>query len=114
MLSSWLSSIPAQAACLEQAQANNYSRWPMLSLEVWPNPEATGSYDGEVTYLTSWLARRMAYLVSIFNNKTQTHASLTIPSAQASYGASINLTAVAPGYAQSAPAAAYFTITPTD
>ncbi|MGB6193209.1 MAG: CotH kinase family protein, partial [Terracidiphilus sp.] len=55
VFSTWLASIPAQAATLQQAQVNNFGRWPMQGIEVWPNPEAAGSYDGEVQYLTTWL-----------------------------------------------------------
>ncbi|MFZ0663219.1 MAG: CotH kinase family protein, partial [Acidobacteriaceae bacterium] len=75
----WLASIEAQANALEQSQANNNGRWPMQGIEVWPNTEAAGSYDGEVSYLTSWLNLRIAYLDSVFNNKAATTTTLTAP-----------------------------------
>ncbi len=77
VLSTWLASIPTEAATLEQSQANNFGRWPMQGIKVWPNAEAVGSYDGEVQYLTTWLQLRMAYLDSIFNNKAATTTALT-------------------------------------
>jgi CotH kinase protein/Bacterial Ig-like domain (group 3) len=80
VFSSWLASIPAEAATLEQSQANNFGRWPMQGHLVWPNPEAVGTYDGEVQYLTNWLTLRIDYLDSVFNNKAQTATTLSVPS----------------------------------
>lgn len=56
--------IDSNAATLQLAAANNYARWPTLYQRVWPNPEAAGSYNGEVTYLKTWLAARVAYMDS--------------------------------------------------
>jgi hypothetical protein len=64
VFSTWLASISQQAATLEQSQANNFGRWPMQGLRVWPDAEAAGSYNGEVAYLTNWLNLRIAYLDS--------------------------------------------------
>jgi hypothetical protein len=89
----WLASIPQEAASLEQSQANNFSRWPMLGLEVWPNPEAEGSYDGEVTYLVNWLNLRIAYLDSVFNNKAGTTTTLIVPDGALSATTPVTLTA---------------------
>jgi CotH kinase protein/Bacterial Ig-like domain (group 3) len=72
----WLASIRQMASSLEQSQANNFGRWPMQGIEVWPNAEAAGSYDGEVAYLMNWLTLRMAYLDSLFNNKAPTLITL--------------------------------------
>jgi len=93
IFTNWLASIRAQAASLEQSQANNFARWPMLGLEVWPNPEAVGTYDGEVNYLVNWLNLRIAYLDSIFNNKAQTSITLTLPSGALTAAAPVTLTA---------------------
>jgi CotH kinase protein/Bacterial Ig-like domain (group 3) len=79
VLAGWLASVQQQAATLQLSQANNFARWPMLGIEVWPNTEAVGSYDGEVSYLTQWLQLRMGYLDSRFNSKTATVTSLTAP-----------------------------------
>jgi hypothetical protein len=37
---------------------------------VWPNSEVAGSYQGEVTFLNSWLTTRIAWLDSQFNATT--------------------------------------------
>lgn len=48
----------------------------MQGMEVWPNAWAAGSYDTEVQYLINWLNLRIAYLDSIFNNKSQTTTTI--------------------------------------
>ncbi len=93
VFTNWLASISKEAASLQQSQANNFARWPMLGMEVWPNPEAAGSYNGEVNYLLAWLSLRIAYLDSVFNNKTQTVTELFIPSGTLSAGTPVTLTA---------------------
>ena len=60
--------INTQASALTVAASNNYSRWPNLSQQVWPNPEAAGTYQGEVSYLQQWLASRLAYMNSVYLN----------------------------------------------
>lgn len=97
VLSSWLASIQAQAATLQQSQVNNFGRWPMQGVEVAPNPEAAGSYNGEVQYLVNWLQLRMAYLDSLFNNKAQTSTSLQIGGGTLRSGSPITLTAQVTG-----------------
>lgn len=76
----WLASINQEAVALQQSQANNFGRWPMQGIEVWPNPQAAGSYSGEVAYLIDWINLRIGYLDSIFNSKAQTTTTLTVPS----------------------------------
>ncbi len=78
VFTAWLASIGQMAHGLEQSQANNFGRWPMQGIEVWPNVEAAGSYDGEVAYLTNWLTLRIAYLDSVLNNKTPTSITLDV------------------------------------
>ncbi len=93
VFSNWIASISQQAANLEQAQANNFARWPMVGEMVWPNPEAAGSYDGEVAYLTNYLNLRVAYLDSLFNGKAKTSTSVSFPSGTLYLGAPAQLTA---------------------
>jgi hypothetical protein len=97
VFAAWLASIQTQAAALQQSQANNFGRWPMQGVEIWPNAQAAGSYDGEVRYLTNWLQLRMAYLDSQFNNKAQTSTTLQIGSATPRSGSPITLTAQVTG-----------------
>jgi hypothetical protein len=93
VFSTWISSIQQKANALEKSQANNFGRWPMLGIEVWPNAEAVGSYDGEVAYLTNWLQLRLSYLDSLFNNKAQTVTTLNVSAASLYSGTAISLTA---------------------
>jgi len=97
VFAAWLASISAEAQSLEQAQANNFTRWPMLGIQVWPNPEAVGTYDGEVQQFTTWLQLRMAYLDGLFNNKTQTATTLSLGASTAHSGAPVTLTAQVTG-----------------
>ncbi|MGC2163527.1 MAG: CotH kinase family protein [Silvibacterium sp.] len=97
VFTTWLASIQQQAATLEQSQANNFERWPMQGIEVWPNAEAAGSYNGEVTYFTNWLTLRIAYLDSVFNNKTQTSTTLTLPGGTMRDGTTATLSASVSG-----------------
>ena len=97
VFTSWLTSIQQQAATLEQSQANNFGRWPMQGMAVWPNAETAGSYDGEVSYLTNWLKLRIAYLDSVFNSKAQTSITLSVPVASLRTGSSATLTAQVSG-----------------
>jgi hypothetical protein len=62
-----------RAAALDLAQRNNFSRWPILQAQVWPNSEVAGSYAGEVAFLQSWLQQRLDWL----------DATLATPSATA-------------------------------
>jgi hypothetical protein len=66
-LAAMLQSIPANAAKLQQAQLNNFQRWPILEMYVWPNYKVTNSYAGEIDYLDSWLRARIAWLDTQFN-----------------------------------------------
>jgi hypothetical protein len=55
-------SLATGAATLQQAQLNNFQRWPILESYVWPNNRVPGSYAGEVDYLGTWLAARIAWM----------------------------------------------------
>ncbi len=57
-----LSFIDSTSTLLNQAQARNFQRWPVLNTRVWPNPQASGSYTGEVTYLKNWLTDRLIWM----------------------------------------------------
>ena len=47
---------------LDEAQARNFERWPILDEDVWPNAFVGGTYPAEVGYLTTWLVDRLAWL----------------------------------------------------
>jgi hypothetical protein len=51
------------ALVLENAQARNFTVWPILGTYVWPNPSPIPStYAGEVQELKTWAASRWAWL----------------------------------------------------
>jgi hypothetical protein len=50
------------AAQLQEAQARNFKRWPILNRYVDPNPETHGSYQGEVQAMKQWIRGRIAWL----------------------------------------------------
>jgi hypothetical protein len=97
VFSTWISSIQQQAKALEQSQANNFGRWPMQGIEVWPNSQAVGSYDGEVQYFTNWLQLRFAYLDSLFNSKAQTATALSVGFGTLRNGTPVTLTSQVTG-----------------
>jgi hypothetical protein len=54
--------ITSRSAGLQQAQLNNFQRWPILETWVWPNYQIPGSYSGEIDYLRSFLTTRIAWI----------------------------------------------------
>jgi len=54
--------IDQTATDLEAVQTANFEIWPILKKYVWPNSVVTGSYAGEVAYLSAWLRTRYAWL----------------------------------------------------
>ena len=50
------------AAQLEEAQARNFQRWPVLGRYVWPNAFVGDTHEDEVDYLTDWLTARLAWM----------------------------------------------------
>jgi hypothetical protein len=97
VFAAWLASIQQEASILEQSQVNNLGRWPMQGIEVWPNPEAAGSYAGEVSYLIDWLNLRIAFMDSLYNKKTLTTTTFSAPTGPLSSGSPVVLTAQVSG-----------------
>jgi len=60
--------IDSRAAYLENAQANNFEKWPILSIYVWPNRIVTGSYGGEINAMKEWLQARIVWLDAQLSN----------------------------------------------
>ena len=62
----FLQELPAdirqRAGELSAAQKHNFLVWDILDNYVWPNAVVTGSYQGEIDYLTDWLQRRIDWL----------------------------------------------------
>ncbi|HEY0163154.1 MAG TPA: CotH kinase family protein [Edaphobacter sp.] len=89
----WLAAVDQKATTLQQAQANNFGRWPSLGVYIWPNPVVFGNYDGEVSYMTNWIRARIAYLDGQFNNKGVTETTLDTPTGTLRTGSEVVLTA---------------------
>lgn len=63
---SLLNYIDSTAHVLHQAQQLNFTRWKILDTMVHENPQASGSYEGEVNVLINYITKRvpkMDYLV---------------------------------------------------
>jgi hypothetical protein len=54
--------VTTSSASLQQPQLNNFQRWPILEIYVWPNYRIPGSYMGEIDYLNTWLTARIAWM----------------------------------------------------
>jgi hypothetical protein len=54
--------IDVYALQLQQSQARNFVRWPILGKYVWPNYYIGNSYADEVNYMKSWLGSRLSWL----------------------------------------------------
>lgn len=60
-------SLTANATLLQQSQLNNFQRWPILEMYVWPNYMIPGSHSGEIGYLNTWLTARVTWMDGQFN-----------------------------------------------
>lgn len=59
---SLLQFIDDNAALLEDAQARNFDRWPVLGVYVWPNGFVGNTYEEEVDFLEDWLTDRLNWM----------------------------------------------------
>ncbi|HEY4085014.1 MAG TPA: CotH kinase family protein [Bryobacteraceae bacterium] len=89
----WFKSIENEAGDLDQSQRNNFSRWPVQGIRIWPNAEAADSYSGEIEYYMDWLHLRFGFLDSQFNSKTSTQTTLSVADGAVGAGSPAVLTA---------------------
>lgn len=54
--------IDSMKTTLNESQARNFQRWPILGHYVWPNNYVGQTYNSEVNYLKAWLHDRMVWL----------------------------------------------------
>lgn len=54
--------IDSLAAEINEAKDRNFTRWDILNKKVWPNYYIGGTYSKELSYLKSWLVKRIAWL----------------------------------------------------
>lgn len=52
----------ARAQWLDNMQEDNFEKWPILNIYVWPNRVVTGSYEGEVDAMSDWLRERLEWM----------------------------------------------------
>lgn len=51
------------ASMLSEAQGRNFTMWPIIGVNVWPNPGAGAStWQGEVDVVKSWITSRVAWM----------------------------------------------------
>ncbi len=65
---SLMAAIDATAALLDESQARNFIRWPVLGRYVWPNAYVGDTYAQEVDYLKRWLRERLAWMDAELNS----------------------------------------------
>lgn len=59
--------VDSMANVLSEAQARNFTKWPILGTYVWPNPgPLPTTYVGEVNKMKTWIEQRMAWLDETF------------------------------------------------
>ncbi|HPG41251.1 MAG TPA: CotH kinase family protein [bacterium] len=54
--------IDSLTTVLDEAQARNFNRWPILGQYVWPNNYVGHSYAEEINYLKNWIRQRCDWL----------------------------------------------------
>lgn len=59
--------VDRRATSLSHVQSRNFQAWPILSTWVWPNCVVTGSYQGEVAALKTWLRARIDWMDNQLN-----------------------------------------------
>jgi hypothetical protein len=57
-----LDKIDEQAELLKWSQQENFNKWQILGVYVWPNPIIWNTYDEEVLYLKTWYEDRMDWI----------------------------------------------------
>jgi hypothetical protein len=65
-----LARIDSTAAMLAEAQSMNFTRWPILGINVWPNDAGASSrrtYQAEIDYLKEWLEARIEWMNTEIN-----------------------------------------------
>ncbi len=68
-----ISYIDNVADTLSEAQIRNFSKWPVLGVELWPNWFVGDTYEEEINWMKDWLVNRLAWMdAAIENYKTVT------------------------------------------
>ncbi|MDR0829325.1 MAG: CotH kinase family protein [Prevotellaceae bacterium] len=59
--------IAQRSVKMDKAQQQNFKKWTILNLWIWPNRIVTGSYSGEINEMQSWLNQRVTWLDGAIN-----------------------------------------------
>ena len=59
---SLLAYIDGEVALLNESQARNFQRWPVLGNYVWPNWFVGNTYEEEIVFLKDWLENRLDWM----------------------------------------------------
>ena len=54
--------IDSTATVLQEARVRNFTRWPVIGQPIWPNFYVGATYEDEVTYLKTYIARRLEWM----------------------------------------------------
>lgn len=68
-LPAMFSLINQTSSTLELSQRYNFEKWPVLGMDIWPNPDGWQdriTYDSEVDYFINWLTKRIQWLDDAF------------------------------------------------
>jgi hypothetical protein len=52
---------------LQESQARNFQRWPVMGQYIWPNAFVGNTYSSEVQYLRNWFRDRMIWMDGAFD-----------------------------------------------
>ncbi len=59
-----LADIETNVELLQESQERNFQKWRILGTYVWPNPVTPPTYEGEISFMTTWLKNRVAWIDS--------------------------------------------------
>ena len=55
---------------LNEPQKRNFEKWDIISSQIWPNYHVAASYEGEISFLKSWIIARLNWLDNNLPNNT--------------------------------------------
>jgi hypothetical protein len=61
-----MATINVHQAVLQESQARNFSRWPVLGTYVWPNWYIANTWQEELTWMRGWLEDRLEWIDGTF------------------------------------------------
>ncbi len=54
--------IDSTALVLQDARVRNFTRWPVIGQNIWPNFYVGATYEDEVAYLKTYITRRLEWM----------------------------------------------------